>query len=398
VRARALLAFASLALCVAIGEVAVRAFDLGPTVQVVFQEVFQPSAHPGLAYELRPGARDGEDVISSAGLRDREYSEAHPAHTFRVAAIGDSVTYGLGVKRQASWPAVLEDLLTATAAPGAGHFEVLNLGVTGYNLAEVVEALRARGLRFEPDLIVYGYVLNDPQAFSLEAEALERLTEREQRSALARGGARLLARSRLVLLARHLLSEPDEPRSYRFDERGRIYVEGEAAPVDVELRADPGVEAARRGDREGRYFRDLYADAEARARLARGLAELARVAGAVPVALAIFPIFPKNADAYPVADLHRVVAAEARSAGLSVIDLLPAYEAAAARFGPERAALDILHPSPFGHIVAGVALLQGLADARLLPDSVDPRLLRRQRSLAGAVAGAVGPAARPRVR
>ena len=68
-------------------------------------------------------------------------------------------------------------MLNATTPRGVPRYEVLNLGVIGYNISEIGERLRSIGMRYDPDLILYGYVLNDPQSFSHQAHILESLRE-----------------------------------------------------------------------------------------------------------------------------------------------------------------------------------------------------------------------------
>ena len=58
---------------------------------------------------------------------------------------------------------------------------MLNFGVTGYNITQVVERLRTLGLRYEPDLLLYGYVLNDPQGISREGEIIKALRDFEEK-------------------------------------------------------------------------------------------------------------------------------------------------------------------------------------------------------------------------
>ncbi len=81
-----------------IGEVVVRVFHLAPVFEGVYQGKFQLSENPVLQYELRPGSRDGDVVISSAGLRDREFAAPKPRDVYRIVVIGDSVTFGFRLK------------------------------------------------------------------------------------------------------------------------------------------------------------------------------------------------------------------------------------------------------------------------------------------------------------
>lgn len=92
--------------------------------------------------------------ISSAGLRDREFSRERVEGTYRVLALGDSFTFGQGVEATETWPKVLEGLL-------AGPSEVLNAGVTGWGTAQELLWLEEEGLAFRPDAVVVAFYSND---------------------------------------------------------------------------------------------------------------------------------------------------------------------------------------------------------------------------------------------
>jgi lysophospholipase L1-like esterase len=355
------LALASTLLALLAAEVAVRVAGIGPVFHVVLHDVFELSDNPVLGYELRAGASDGESSINDDGFRDRGFPRRKPSHTYRIAVIGDSLTYGFACPQDLTYPKQLERLLDGYAAPGAPRFEVLNFGVTGYNVTQIVERLRVLGLRFQPDMILYGYALNDPQEFSYEKETLEDLREEAEGrfySKLRRSAARALSGSRLFLLAWHALSVPEsspEPRLW-----GQI---------------DPVIAAFARGDRQGEYFRTLHAAEEPRRRLDRGLAELASLAeeaGSTAV-VALFPIlFEEEPEGYPLRDVHRFVAERATARGLRVVDLQPVFERARSRFGSE-IAHDPIHPSVLGHRIVAAALLWWIVESDLLPDGVIDR-------------------------
>ena len=57
---------------------------------------------------------------------------------------------------------MLERLLNGGAA--GGPFEVLDLGVGGYSTRDEALTLESEGMRWNPKLIVIGYVLNDPES------------------------------------------------------------------------------------------------------------------------------------------------------------------------------------------------------------------------------------------
>jgi hypothetical protein len=251
---------------------------------------------------------------------------------------------------------------------------VLNLGVAGYNITQVVERLRTLGLRYEPDLLLYGYVLNDPQGISREGEIIEALRDfEEERFAadLVRGSTRLLARSRLFLMSCHLLrGQEGEERSFELA-RGRLRVAGKADSVlPIVPQEDPGFLAFSHGDKRGRYFRTLYENPSSRERLTRGMADLAALANAaeIPALVVIFPLFLEQSfEDYPVADLHDEVSSLARQEGLRVLDLLRAYQEAEERSPAPLSFDDWLHPNALGHRVAAAELEKWLRKSGLLP-------------------------------
>jgi len=108
--------------------------------------------------------------INADGFRDKNYSIETPAAVFRIAAIGDSLTFGFGVESDESYPKVLEKNLNSK---NKQTFEVLNLGISGYNTGQEVEFLTDRGLKYHPDLVIVGYFPNDIENTS-EFEMLEK--------------------------------------------------------------------------------------------------------------------------------------------------------------------------------------------------------------------------------
>jgi lysophospholipase L1-like esterase len=93
------------------------------------------------------------------GLRGRDYAEPKPPGVFRIVVIGDSVTMGAGVAEDDTYVARVERALNDP--PGAVRYEVVNLGLSGLNAPMNVARLADLGLLYEPDLLVYGYTLND---------------------------------------------------------------------------------------------------------------------------------------------------------------------------------------------------------------------------------------------
>jgi lysophospholipase L1-like esterase len=171
------------------------------------------SAQPGLRYELIPGGHAAGYVgvpvsVNRLGLRDRELAVPKPAGTVRILGVGDSVTFGYGVRLEETYLKVMEARLNAGARGGV-RYEVVNAGVEERGLDGYYHALRALAPALEADLVVIGIVLNDIQRY----DDLERPAGPRD-AALDGGLARrvhgvLLRRSHLyfasVLAARSLL-------------------------------------------------------------------------------------------------------------------------------------------------------------------------------------------------
>ncbi|MCI0412137.1 GDSL-type esterase/lipase family protein [bacterium] len=84
-----------------------------------------------------------------------EFPEKRP-ETFRIIAIGDSLTYGYGIPQKDTYPSVIEQELAETF-----RVEVLNLGVSAAESQDILAILQRQFPKLKPDLVVYGMCLND---------------------------------------------------------------------------------------------------------------------------------------------------------------------------------------------------------------------------------------------
>lgn len=127
----------------------------------------QPCSIPGLNYELRAGfdkVLDGVHVkTNSLGMRDAEPLKKSTPGLIRIASIGDSFAFGLGVEQEDCYSDVLEQLLNARSVDESSIFDVLNFGVSGYTTRDESLQVQQRVMEFEPDLLILCYVFNDPE-------------------------------------------------------------------------------------------------------------------------------------------------------------------------------------------------------------------------------------------
>lgn len=100
-------------------------------------------------------------VEHAAGEPPREASlvEARKNGAYSVLAIGDSFTYGLGVKVVDSWPYRLNQLLSKSRNE---KVVVSNVAKVGRHVMEILEGQYVPFSEPPPDLCVYGFCLNDP--------------------------------------------------------------------------------------------------------------------------------------------------------------------------------------------------------------------------------------------
>ncbi|MCA1405022.1 SGNH/GDSL hydrolase family protein [Ensifer sp. IC3342] len=125
------------------------------------------SANPAIAHEHRPntsGVYMGVPVrINSIGLRDREFV-ANRASVDRVRTImlGDSLTFGWGVRSEDTPAKQLEALLNGTSDTQP-RYEVINAGVGNYNTRMEVAYFLAEGYKLDPDVVVLNYFINDAE-------------------------------------------------------------------------------------------------------------------------------------------------------------------------------------------------------------------------------------------
>ena len=121
------------------------------------------SADPRIIYELMPGLDVtflGAPLRTNAdGFRGPLVAATRTRPAVRIVGLGDSVMFGWGVSQDDTYLARLVPLLEA-ASPGVA-WEVVNTAVPGYNTVMEVATLEAKGLRFDPDLVVLNFVGND---------------------------------------------------------------------------------------------------------------------------------------------------------------------------------------------------------------------------------------------
>ncbi len=95
--------------------------------------------------------------INKDGLNDKlDYGIKKAPRTFRIIALGDSFTFGLFVNIEDSWPKKLETLLNKKLfCKNIDKFEVINLGMQGYDLQYEVQRYKNKGTKYDPDVVIW---------------------------------------------------------------------------------------------------------------------------------------------------------------------------------------------------------------------------------------------------
>lgn len=274
---------------------------------------------PGMEFELVPnGVKPVQGFpakINSVGMRCHEPLPAGAPGAYRIAAVGDSVTFGYGVDQQSAWPAVLEEELNGKPwdAANPGRFEVLNFGVPGYNTVQEAAVVHYKVMPLRPRLIILAYVLNDPDI--LHETPLNRVFT-PARWWQHFHVLRMMAKAELACEIRWY-GKGNEVFFYHATGR-------------------PGWESVVHG------FGRIRADA---------------ASAQAKVLVVIFPMFnyeAKDWASYKYSSLHRQVSNLARSQGFEVLDLFPSIS----RYPPPSVSIpaSATHPNVLGDKVAAAEI------------------------------------------
>jgi hypothetical protein len=272
--------------------------------------------------------RKSREPINSAGYRDVEHTKEKPPGVRRVVFVGDSFTYGVGV--------LLDDTYARRTGRGLSSdrsepWESIVLATPGIDTEQEEVILEQEGFAYSPDLVVLGYVLNDAEdPGAAEQRRARAWTEAEEEKRLQP----FWRRSALLSLIADRLHATRENRD-RIRNHLDLYREGQPGFVAVRKSID-------------------------------AMANRCRAAG-VPFVVVLFPLFANPLDEhYPFASVHEKVGAIVRSAGATVVDLLPYYRGMDWHLLVVEGARDE-HPNELAHRIAAQALLSVLESTALPP-------------------------------
>lgn len=204
-----------------------RPFNLGP--QEWAARTYRPSAD--LGWEHIPGTAN----FNSFGFPGPEYPAEKLPGTFRILLLGDSLAAAYGEDLRFR----LED-----DPVSQGKTELWNLGVGGYNLAQYAAALKLKGLRHHPDLVLLFICLNDlnpdiPVIYRDGDSFIAIQQSKPQPESLPLGGI-LWPRSALyrsLMISRLMSRKTDFPDMEKAAMGNLIKIKDECEKLDIPLQA-----------------------------------------------------------------------------------------------------------------------------------------------------------------
>ncbi len=253
---------------------------------------------------------------NSLGFRDRELTPRREGLR-RLVILGDSFTEGQGVKAQDAVAGVLERLLNERQP---GSWEVWNAGRRGSDFPRLFDSFE-RVLEAQPDVVVYGMVLND----AVQGDGFRLSQAYVNDWIVDRTGQRPAPHSplRLLDLAR------DAVDSYRIGRQTTAWYRGLYSAAN----SDGWAETQRYLKRMNRQSRE------------RGVVFI----------VALWPLFVHLDAGYPFADASATVSEACRALGIEEHDLRTAFS------GHSAAELTVhpldLHPNEKAHALVARYLL-----------------------------------------
>jgi lysophospholipase L1-like esterase len=157
-------------------EGAARVLRLGPPLNLQYGASVPDAFIP---YKRRPLSRvtgrtdefDFDYQHNSLGFRDTEHTIEKPPAVFRIVALGDSFTYGVGAAFEDTYLVQLERLLNEHRSRTT-PVEVIKLGMPRYFPEPERLVLEHYGLQFKPDLVMVAILPNDIVDSYLGLEAI----------------------------------------------------------------------------------------------------------------------------------------------------------------------------------------------------------------------------------
>jgi lysophospholipase L1-like esterase len=183
VRATIVLLTVSATIAILLGEALVRAAKPGFPGFRVPQVEHRPVR--GLGFEMVPSqvafSTASRVTVNAAGFRGAEIRSVADAGYPRVLCLGDSMTFGVGVEDDETYPQQLQRLLALGSA--ARSPEVINAGVQRYFTYQEIDLLRRQVGVLQPNVVTLAVYINDLALRPTDEEDYVREYENEREQA-----------------------------------------------------------------------------------------------------------------------------------------------------------------------------------------------------------------------
>lgn len=138
------------------------------TPEYQYAVIASPSGFLKYFYEPRPGVQElnlswlgkqydyriKHSINADTFNQLTDIPVAKPKNTKRIITIGASFTFGGNVNTKDSYPSKLQEIIDSSCK-GNTRYQVINLGVFGYDIQYSVERYRKRGVKYDPDIVIW---------------------------------------------------------------------------------------------------------------------------------------------------------------------------------------------------------------------------------------------------
>jgi lysophospholipase L1-like esterase len=302
--------------------------------------VYRLSENADRKYEFIPGKSGWASGTKVSVNQDGHRGRAALTEEFdgtRILILGDSIAFGHGVTVEESF----SDILHLNLNESGEKFEVLNLGVPGYDTIQEVAFLKDVAERYKPDYVLLMFCLNDLALVTINIEDLiNPPTEKKSRYEIKTVSFVVNNINRIT--ARYTARKMNETEIFREKYADRIdRIAEDETELLGQMEKVPNITYSK-------WFREK----DRVGRLRYALNELSVIAEQqkFEAVLAIFPILMLEDGEYPHKEAHKVFKMEAESAGLQSIDVLDVLnESHLETFKLNNR--DLIHPNVAGHLV-----------------------------------------------
>ncbi|MDO8446202.1 MAG: hypothetical protein Q7T53_08890 [Deltaproteobacteria bacterium] len=298
-------------------------------------------------------------------LRHAGYTLQKPPNTFRIVVLGDSFTFGMGVKKEETFAYRLESLLNSKSSET--RVEVINLGFLDLNTVQELIVLTQKGLNpstwsvdsgyyglaYQPDMVLVEYTLND--VTSTKRFLLEDLLPNQRR--FKNGHLAIQYNSgpyALPLPNRIDMFLTNNSRFY-------LFFLGRYTQILARLGLREGGNSAIVDTIE--KYNENYPGWIYVKQALYGMANIAKQKE-IPIVLIAYP-YMELLDKYPYKMVHKKVCDTANTLGFYTHDLLPAFEG----LDVESLRVNLIdhHPNARSHEIAAADIFTYLKKERLAP-------------------------------